>query len=62
MGDLDSSELEQRKEKFKNFFKDKIGLDNKTLLYLGIYILIFALFYFQFKNQFRLGKNFLFFL
>ena len=60
MGDLDSSELEQRKEKFKNFFKDKIGLDNKTLLYLGIYILIFALFYFQFKNQFRLGKNFLF--
>ena len=59
MGDI-SNELEQRKEKFKNFFKEKIGLDNKTLLYLGIYILIFAAFYFQFKNQFRFGKEFIF--
>jgi len=60
MGDDINIEVEQRKEKFKSFLKNKIGLENKNLLYLGIYLVVLIIAYFQFKDQIRIGKNVIF--
>src|SRR3989344_6380845 len=52
--------LEQRKESIKRFLNDKLKLDNKTLIYLGIYLLLFLAIYLKFGDSFRLGKDFVF--
>ena len=52
--------LEQRKESIKRFLNDKLKLDNKTLIYLGIYLLLFLAIYLKFGDSFRLGKSFVF--
>src|SRR3989344_9367340 len=52
--------LEQRKENIKKFLNDKLKLDNKALIYLGIYLLLFLLVYLKFGDSFRIGKSFVF--
>src|SRR3989338_3852739 len=52
--------LEQRKENVKKFLNDKLKLDNKALIYLGIYLLLFLLVYLKFGDSFRIGKSFVF--
>ncbi|MEK6835287.1 MAG: STT3 domain-containing protein, partial [Nanoarchaeota archaeon] len=52
--------LEQRKEKVKNFLNNNLKLENKTLIYLGIYLLLVLVIYLKFGDMFRIGKNFVF--
>ena len=52
--------LNQRKEKIKKFLNDKLKLDNKALIYLGIYLLLVLAVYLKFGDSFRIGKNFVF--
>ena len=40
MGDIEDNKIEERKAKAKAFFTDKLKLENKNLIYLGIYILL----------------------
>ena len=52
--------LEQRKENVKKFLNDKLKLENKNLIFLGVYILLFILMYLKFGDSFRIGKSFVF--
>ncbi|MEK6841203.1 MAG: STT3 domain-containing protein, partial [Nanoarchaeota archaeon] len=52
--------LEQRKESIKKFLNDKLKLDNKALIYLGIYLLIVLGIYLKFGGSFKIGKSFVF--
>ncbi|MBS3160455.1 glycosyltransferase family 39 protein [Candidatus Woesearchaeota archaeon] len=52
--------VEQRKENVKKFLNDRLKLDNKTLIYIGIYLLLVLLAYLKFGDSFRIGKNFVF--
>src|SRR3989344_6501469 len=60
MGDIEDNKIEERKAKAKAFFTDKLKLENKNLIYLGIYILLMLIIYFTFKDKFNTGKTFLF--
>ena len=60
MGDIEDNKIEERKEKVRAFFAEKLKLDNKNLIYLGIYIALMLIIYFTFKDKFNSGKTFLF--
>ena len=60
MGDIIDNKLEERKAKFKHFFRNNLKLENKNLLYLVLYIILMLIIYFVFKDKIRFGKDFLF--
>ena len=40
MGDIEDNKIEERKAKVRAFFAEKLKLENKNLIYLGIYIIL----------------------